>query len=360
MAPNTDEPTIMMLELTDSERLDWSQGAVRSMSFAPQYHPIWCSILRDLGEDCRALLAQDDDRVVGWLFYTVKETDCGAVVNSVPFLPYGGPIARSAGVEVALLDELRLRAEQVKADVLSLATHPLMSTEAEDRWRQALVTTHVHENFVQLQTLNCHPLEAMKSRSRTGFRRKIRRAVQAGLRVRQADTLADVEQWLDIYRTRFDDIGATAYPDDFFRHTFERAVPAGVAELWLAELGKTTVGGVWLLVGGRCADYFASAFDFASNDQYPATLVMHEIFTSLVCRGVPVLNWQSSPGRGGVYEFKRRWGAHEHRHLYCSVLLNEASGILSQAPESLRARYPFRFVMPYSALAHSSMACTHT
>ncbi|QEG38650.1 hypothetical protein UC8_06080 [Roseimaritima ulvae] len=287
--------------------------------------------------------------LAGWTFGTITRTACGAVLNSLPLVPYGGVVAKDEQTEAALLGRMIEYAKEADVDIVSVATHPLHDEATVSRYRQHLQTDFVFENFVQLQSLEIHPLAAMKSRSRSAFNRKLRVAAEQ-LTVRQADSQKDVEQWLDIYANRFEEIAAKTYPASFFHALFERSQVADFGELWLAERMGKQVGGVWMLLGDRCADYFASAFDSQCNELQPGTLVMNEVFSSLIERKIPVLNWQSSPGRGGVYEFKRRWGATERQHCYLSTLLNPHTKILEVDANQLLDEFPLRFVVPFEQL----------
>ncbi len=336
--------------------LRWPRGS-GEWAMLPQQMPHWLSVFEKLGEEAWQLVCHDDGNVAGWLTYTISRSDLGVVVSSLPYLPYGGPVSNDRAIEEVLLGALVDEARALGADVVSVASHPLMGREALARWQAALKVTHSFDNFVQLQSLARHPVEVMKSRSRAAFNRKFRRAEDAGVTVCLAESAEDVEAWLEIYRCRFDEIGGRPYPPDFFRFVFrDELLRKQSVQLWLAKIDKKVIGGTWIFMGSQCADYFASAFDSGFNDCYPSTLVMNVVFQSLVARSIPVLNWQSSPGRGGVYEFKRRWGAEEGSHAYHSVLLNSTSRILQASPQAIGDNFPFRFVVPFSVLGEGAVS----
>ena len=325
----------------------WLEAA-SARSFAPQYHPAWISILRASDEEAYGLVARHEGEILGWLLYTVTRRAEGTVVNSLPLLPYGGPFAAYTTIEIGLLDALQGAAKKLGADVLSIATHPLCPTVQCQRWQAAIGAQHVYENFVQVQSLDMHPLDLMPSRPRASFRRKIRHAEDTGLSVRLATTIQELDTWLQLYRIRFAEINATPYPTKFFGRLFHDAVPAGLAELWLVADGEQVIGGTWFLLSSLVVDYFASAFPSDSNDRHPATFVMSRALESFVARRIRWLNWQSSPGRGGVYEFKRRWGATEGAHYYLSNLLKPHGTLVQKRLDAVRSAFPYRFVLPYS------------
>jgi hypothetical protein len=337
------------------DTLDVETAALRigkelaSFRVAAQYHPTCLQIVSDTGESCFAIVAEDGESLAGWIFGTITNSQYGSVLNSMPLVAYGGPVAKDQETEAALLRGLIEHGRKQDVDIVSVATHPLDDEATVQRYREHLQTDYAFENFVQLQTLDAHPLASMNARARSAFKRKLRRAAES-LTVRQADSESDVERWLEIYAGRFDEINAKTYPSSFFHSMFRRSQQTPLAELWIAEHQGEHVGGVWLIVGKTCTDYFASAFNSNFNELQPGTLVMSEVFSSLVERQILVLNWQSSPGRDGVYEFKRRWGATECRHYYLTTILKPDLHLLRLDPPTLAELFPLRFVVPYSAL----------
>jgi hypothetical protein len=108
------------------------------------------------------------------------------------------------------------------------------------------------------------------------------------------------------------------------------------------------------LNSGTAVDYFSPVFRSDYRHLSPNTYLLNEAFTDFRRRGVRFFNWQSSPDRSGVYEYKARWGAHESRHFYMSVLLRSESRLLRVPVTQVREDYPLRFVLPHSAWQSSA------
>ena len=317
----------------------------------PQNHPVWLDVLKRVGEDCHGLAALEDGRPVGWLFYSSSEAHGVRLVSSLPYLAYGGPATPlpRPDVQTELLRYLRRLAEELGADVVAVATPAFLPEPDEARWREALAPTHEHRNPVQIQSLVPHPLDQSTGRRRSTLRQQLNRARRGGLVVSRTMDPATVEEWLTIYNTRYAEIGARPYPDEFHRAVYEIAVPRGAAEFWAAHLGDELVGGVIFLRAGRTVDYFSSAFRSEHRSSFPTTLLLSEAFAYFGAQGMTRFNWQSSPNGGGVFEFKARWGATEHRHFYLSALLRPDTGVFGLATEQVSESFPFRFVLPFSA-----------
>lgn len=314
-------------------------------------HPAWCDVFQAMNADCRGLVALRHGLVVGWVLYSVFEGLYGTIVNSMPLIAYGGPAVPDAdpAVEVCLLKALRDEAERLEADVLTVSTSPFLTAEREDLYRRTLAVTHELENFVQLQHLDSHPIDQLSSPSRANFQRELKIALQNGLQITRELPAERLEEWLMIYRTRYSEIGARPYPDEFHRQVYRQAIPAGIAEFWSVFDGDVLVGGTVFLNSGTAVDYFSSVFRSDYRHLSPNTYLLNEAFTDFRRRGVRYFNWQSSPGKDGVYKYKARWGAYDSRHFYLSVLLRSESRLLCAPVTQVRESYPLRFVLPHSA-----------
>lgn len=163
-----------------------------------------------------------------------------------------------------------------------------------------------------------------------------------------------LDEWLTLYQTRYSEIGAIPYPDEFYRQVYRQAIPAGIAEFWSVFDGDVLVGGTMFLNSGTVVDYFAPVFRSDYRDFSPNTYLLNEAFRDFRRRGVSHFNWQSSPGKGGVYEYKSRWGAYDSRHFYLSVLLRAETHLLRVSVPQVREGYPLRFVLPHSAWQSSA------
>ncbi len=342
----------MEVELFSQRRAARSNPSLPSDSSArmPQSDPRWLDVLRTCGEDADALVAVDGDDVVGWLPFCERTSDIGVALTSQPLLAYGGPVARNDDADIvrALLVAYREHSIARGAVAVTLGTPPFLDAAVESTWRDAFQPTFVVENFVQLSSLDTHPIEQIPRDRRASFRRQLVIATEAGFRVDRVTNRAHFDAWRAIYEQRYDELGATPYPAVMHRAIFDALVPAGLAELWCAFIGDTVAGGTLFLVDDRTADYFASAYSSEHRRESPQGLVLDAACRAFMERGIRRLNWESSPSKGGVFAFKARWGAKESRHFYYSLVLDRA--LLRRTPLEIRTAFPLRFVVPFSEL----------
>jgi hypothetical protein len=319
----------------------------------PVHHPVWLDVLAALGEDARGIAALEAGEVRGWLLFTVTRRGGVTVVNSLPYIAYGGPHAHEIETSTALLHRLREIARELGADVLTVGTSPLLTTDHESAYVAAIEPTHTFENSVQLQSLTSHPLEQLSKKRRGAIESEIRRGENAGFLAIDRFDETQLGEWLSIYSTRYAEIGATPYPDEFHRQLHHRGVPAGIAEMHGVTDANTgrLLGGIAFLVSAREATYFSSAFVSGVRHLYPTTFLLNRAFRAFRARGVETFNWHSSPTSGGVHAYKQRWGATEHRHFYLAKLMHDDSCLFDLMTDEVRQLFPFRFVLPFSAWA---------
>ena len=339
----------MRIELLSRSRIEPTLPTA-STARMPQSDPAWLDVLRDAGESADALVAIEHDVEVGWLPFTIRESAIGTVLSSQPYIAYGGPVTRDDDrvITATLFEAYRHVAREHRAVVASIGTPPMLDEAVEARWREQFAPTFVTENFAQVSSLERHPLQGLSKDRRDSMRHQIRKATDVGCRIVRNGTAAQREAWRAIYEQRYRELGAVPYPEAFHRAIFDRLLPAGKAELWLAEIDGRIVGGTLFLVDDRIVDYFASVFASEYRDRSPSYFVLDQAFTEFVARGLGTFNWESSPRSGGVIAFKAKWGGLPSRHFYYSHVLDQS--ILVRSAAEIVQAFPLRFVVPFAEL----------
>jgi Acetyltransferase (GNAT) domain len=315
----------------------------------PQLLPIWAPIFRSINDyNYSLLVAKRNNAIVGYLPFVQVGGPMGAFVQSTALLAYGGPVSDDPTVAKELVSSLVERSREAGAVSLTIGLPPFDDELTCSAVEEALQPEYRHENFFQYSLLNEHPLDQMTKKRRSAFRSEIARARSSGLILDDRPTSEDLTQWLDVYEARYREIGARPYPRAFFEGIHRTLLPAGHAAMIVARHEGAVIGGTIFLLGIRTADYFATAFRTEWMSQYPATWVLDEMFTRLIADGFTHFNWESSPGREGVYQFKQRWGAVEGRHSYCTRILGDVAPWIARPKEDVSRYYPGCFVLPFS------------
>jgi hypothetical protein len=321
-----------------------------SLEFVPAQHdPRWAEVYAQLDkEDFYIIVAHENGNIVGVSNFTVFRGPLGAIIHANPYMGYGG-CSVTAGKEIAVIDCLMEaivnHARHSGCITASVATPPFSETLV-DLYISALKPDYCHKKFYQYHYLDQHPFEALTKKRRGAFASEVRRAQTSGIEITQAAGIS--EAWLDIYETRYQQIGARILPRAFHKSLVETFVPAGKAQLHLAYKQGRLLGGTLFLIGRGIVDYFSTAFNAESMKLYPGTLILHDAFHKFIELGIKRFNWQSSPSRdSGVYDFKARWGAQESENVVMTKVLGD-SKVFTQRPLSeVRDAYGLHFVLPY-------------
>lgn len=263
---------------------------------------------------------------------------------------YGGcsclPERQSEAITVlmrALIDE----AYHSGCCTASVATPPF-SEAIKSLYIDALEPTYYFDNFYQYSYLDRHPFDQMKPKRRQAFQNELRHSESAGVTIARAEDIAQVEAWLDIYEQRYVEIGAMPLPRKFHEMLWRTFNPCGKAILDLAYIEGELLGGTLFLEGTGAVDYFSTAFKTESMKLYPGTRILDRAIASFMSQGMRRFNWQSSPSReGGVYQFKKRWGALEGEHYILTKVLGDERVFTSRPLAEVRRAYALHFVLPY-------------
>lgn len=144
-------------------------------------------------------------------------------------------------------------------------------------------------------------------RFRYSYRSGIRAARKRGLEVGLAETAADVDAYVRLYRDSLRRWGRRArgyYPARLFHNLFEAGRTEPV-RLWLVKEEGRIVGGAWVLYHGEHADYWHGAVDSSAMIHYPVHLLIATAIEDACANGYRWFDFNPSGGLEGVELFKR-------------------------------------------------------
>jgi hypothetical protein len=361
---------------TIDEPTAWrAEGASREYSFAPlvgraradvesafagsaaaaQHDPLWLDVLDECGETTLGAAAYAEGALAGWILGASRHGPGGAVVTSLPYVAYGGPAVLRGGTATAVaLARWLLGAARARGAVaVGVGLPPLTPDDIAGAVAAGLDANARYDNFAQVQPLDPHPLRQVPKARRDTLASLVRRAVRGGVRVGPSSDRAEFDAWLGIYRARYSELGARPLDDAFHRAALARGGATGRVEFWSARTRDRLLGGSLFLVGDGVVDYFSSAYatDPEARALAPNNLLLSAAFDAFAARGLRWFNWQSSPGRGGVYRYKAGWGAAERPQRYLCWIAPDARALLALTPAEVVRGYPARFVIPFDRLA---------
>lgn len=214
---------------------------------------------------------------------------------SMPWLTYGGPLARDCRLE----DHAGCLARALAAMGLSTANLVSPPAAVPPAWslpsfRRAEQSTHLLELDTDYEDLFARRFEGR-------LRTAIRKAAKSGVRVSNAVTQEAIDGYWRLETEAGYNAGlAAAFFGDLVR------LP-GVS-LWTAWREERVIGGMVVLAGPRSAHWWRGAMDRSCADLQPSALLMDAVVRAL-CGRVPRLDLGSSAGLAGVVRFKESTGA---------------------------------------------------
>lgn len=161
-------------------------------------------------------------------------------------------------------------------------------------------------------------------------RRAVRQARRRGVVVRPAASDADWEALTRFHRENIEAISGIAKPPEFFRLARERLVPAGLAEMTVAELDGDVVAALLVGRAGGAVEYLSPARDGARRDaQQAPSLLLHEAILEACLRGDRAFNFQGTwISQTEVRRFKKSFGAVDVPYTYfCRARVGEAEAL---------------------------------
>lgn len=264
------------------------------------YTSAWARVLRDTyGFQPRYLAARDyDGRIMGGV--PLFEVGDRRLV-SVPFSDACPPLFPDAHTGAALLAEAKQQAGDTAIEVRGQA-----SLDLEGQGFQKGASFYYH----------LLPLGESMSDLESGFhpnnRTRIRQAGKAGITIRRAFTISDMEAFYGLIVRNRKRLGVLPQPWSFFSNIHRHCIPNGVAHLLLAEHeGKVVAGGLFL------AHNRTLIFKFGASDpRHLGTHPNHLIYRAAMELGIELGCQWLDMGRcdledDGLRYFKHSWGAQE-------------------------------------------------
>lgn len=280
-----------------SEELDQLASGADGATF---YHTgPW---LRALGHayprmSLRLLVARDGDVVVAFLPYFETRRGPLRTLWSLPFGSYGGPVGEARACNELWREYRTLFSSPGVIDVGCIDRDSALTA---DGWESSELSTHV----VDISRGFDHLWREQFDKPR---RRRVRRAVEAGVTVRRARGSDDMAAFLHVYRERLRDWKeGGGHPETLFFSLLEYGGPR--VRLYVAEHGGAVVGGHlnFYYKEGVIAWYGMTSTH--AGDTQAGTLLYSECMREACEEGFRTYNLGASLGKRSLIEYKESLG----------------------------------------------------
>lgn len=237
----------------------------------------------------------------------------GRRLCSLPRTPLAGPLSIEKRATVELLREAARLARndgaQLQIKVPRQELDGLVDGLVFTPWRQTYILKLPEKT-------GAFRIPDAKERSRVKW--AINKAAKLGLRVRPAETEADVRRW---YRLYLDTMRRAAVPPRayrFFTGIWKSLRPSRMMELLLAEHGtgatRTVVAGAVFLMLGTTMSYSFSAMSRQHASLRANDVIQWHAINDACRRGFRRFDFGEVPeGHNSLARFKKKWGAEPER-----------------------------------------------
>jgi FemAB-related protein (PEP-CTERM system-associated) len=307
---------------TAADRAAWD-AFVTAEAAATGYHEwAWRDVFeRSFGHEHLYLIARRGDRIDGVLpLVQINSRLFGRTMTSLPFVNYGGVLARSKAGACALRD----RAAEL----------------ARERGCRHVELRHFGRQFSDLPfrqhkvTMRLPVQPGMWDRIDRKVRNQIRKAEKSQLTIARGGVEL-LDEFYAVFRRNMRDLGTPVYSRQLFAEVLG-AFPAR-ARLLVVRLNSAPVAAGLSYRTGRLVEvpWASSIRDY--NSLCPNHLLYWNVIESAVAEGCDLMDFgRSTPGEG-TYKFKEQWGA-EPVALHWEYCLVEGTELPDQSPKNPKFR----------------------
>jgi FemAB-related protein (PEP-CTERM system-associated) len=297
---------------------------VGGQAHASGYHRwAWRRIIEEaFGHETVYLSADEEGEMVGVLPLVIFRSRLfGRFAVSLPFVNYGGIVARDSDVAQALAD----RAANIAAE------RRLSHVELRHVARQRPDLPVRHHKVGMYLTLASDTERAWNGLDRK-VRNQVRKAEKSDLTARSGGAEL-LDRFYDVFARNMRDLGTPVYSKRFFARVLANL--RDNARVFLVDHGDRTVAGGIVLTHRDTLEvpWASSLREYRS--QCPNNLLYWRIIEHAIQSGFTTLDFGRSTPNEGTYQFKQQWGA-VPRPLHWEYLLCAGGALPNLSPANPR------------------------
>jgi hypothetical protein len=314
---------------------------------------------RFTGSTARYAAARDGDGKIVAMLPAFTSVPAGAppVMNSLPFYGSNGGIVGSfsEGVSASLIADFDAQARTQGCAAATIISSPFDSLEQIQWYRDHTCSDLQDERIGQITFL---PTDAsalpvfVEQECHLMVRRALKKARQLGVTVMRTDR-EGLPFVAEVHRENMQSINGRAKPARFFDLVGDVLDSDRHYGVFTAFIGAEPVAALLVLYCNRTVEYFTPVIKAEHRSSQALSLVIYEAMHQAIAAGYRQWNWGGTwATQDGVYAFKNRWAARDMPYHYFTRVYDRA--VLQCTQAELLERYPYFYVVPFSALGSRS------
>ena len=284
-------------------------------------------------------------------------------LSSLPRTPVSGPLAVDAEAAAALVHAAVDRVRANPGTRLELK----VDSPCCDGLVEGLIRVPWRSSYVLPLPASPENLRFGNSRNHARIEWAVRKAVGRGVRVRAAESQADLSSWYRLYLDTMRRQVVPPRPFRFFQALWNLMRPQGLATLLLAEQTegrkRSLLAGSVFLKFGRTVFYAFNGSRRGALQLRPNDMIQYEAIHDACRHGFQVYDMgEVAQGAVGLANFKSKWGAEEttlYRYYYPPVQeageVATRSGFVRAAAEAAWQRLPLAWTAGLGAAVYRFM-----
>lgn len=344
--------TIETLDYENKEELDKIYDFLNNSnkSVIQQYPLIKCLYVES-NQIFYYLYCKQNNTVIGILSFVVFINKIGNIIQSNPMLGYGGIVCddnKTEEIFILLIDKMVEIAKQYNCISVTIGTSILDSNL--QIYKKILKPDFIKENFYQYNILDDIPINKLSSKRRGAIKSEVNKSIKNNIKIIKNDHKC-FDEWYQIYSERLYEIKANILPYDFLKNISYYFTNKNVADFYYVVTEEELIGGTLIIYNRNVMDYFATSFKAKYMNLNSGQYVLTQIHEHALEQNIKIFNWESSPSKdGGVYKFKKRWGAVEGNHYYLTKIVGNIETLKGMDINLIKSQYKGYYLMPYEVL----------
>jgi hypothetical protein len=325
--------------------------------YAPAYHNLLSKILQ---VQVQYICGIHNGQLEVLMPFVVKKAGGFSVLNALPYFgSHGAFLVRESTRETVkeLVQQamafLEAYTKEAGISAVTIVTNPYDTTTSD-----CLIT----DNYFDYKLKRVSQFSPLPAMEQLGFPldekliatfknprpTDIRKAIKSGVEIHRSDNWEDFVFLYEVSKENMESKSLQSKDLSFFELVYREMGPA-FYRLYIATIDGVKAGGLLNLCYNGHVEYFVPASLDQFKQAQPSSLLIFRAMADAIEESNHIWNWGGSgDGTGGVFEFKKKWGAGSHDYYYLNKIVDPA--LRRVTPAFLQESFRYFFVCPYSEL----------